>query len=93
MGIVKKIFIGGAGLLALAVAAGLVLVWWIGAWGILFPSHAHETTPPAIAADFGADAVILGGSRSGPRVALLAGIRPAFYAGLRRRWHRGRHVR
>ena len=56
MGIVKKICIAGVGLLALTVAAGLVFVWWIGAWGILFPSHAYETTPPTIATDFGADA-------------------------------------
>ena len=33
---------------------GLALVWWIGAWGILFPSEVHETEPPELTADFGA---------------------------------------
>lgn len=56
MGIVKKIAIGLACLVTLALVGGLAFVWWIGAWGILFPSHHHETTPPTLAADFGADA-------------------------------------
>ncbi|MCR9096583.1 MAG: ThuA domain-containing protein [bacterium] len=56
MSLVKKIGLGLASLVALAVVGALLFVWWIGAWGILFPSHAHETTPPVLAADFGANA-------------------------------------
>ncbi|MAG30664.1 MAG: glycosyl hydrolase [Deltaproteobacteria bacterium] len=44
-----------AAVLALLLVGNLVFVWWIGAWGILFPSEAHDTTPPEIAADFGVD--------------------------------------
>lgn len=53
---IKKIVIGVTSFAALLLTGGLLFVWWIGAWGILFPSHDHETTPPAIAADFGASA-------------------------------------
>jgi type 1 glutamine amidotransferase len=32
---------------------------WIGAWGIIFPSHAHETTPPPIPAGVQTSAILL----------------------------------
>ena len=45
-----------AGVIALLwILGSLVFLWWIGAWGILFPSDAYDTTPPQIASDFGAD--------------------------------------
>ena len=53
MPLLKKIGLGLAALVALAFVGGLGFVWWIGAWGILFPSRHHDTTPPEIAADFG----------------------------------------
>lgn len=49
----RRILLGIGGLLFLALVAVLGFAWWIGAWGILFPSTSHDTTPPAIAADFG----------------------------------------
>lgn len=55
MGRFKKLLIGLAGLAGLLFVCSLAFVWWIGAWGILFPSRAHETEPPPLAADFGAD--------------------------------------
>jgi type 1 glutamine amidotransferase len=30
------------------VLGSLAAIGWLGAWGIFFPSHAHETTPPSI---------------------------------------------
>lgn len=53
MSLIKKIAIGIASLAALWVLGTLIFVWWIGAWGIVFPSDHYDTTPPEIAADFG----------------------------------------
>lgn len=53
MDIARKIALALAGLVTLLLVGGLVFVWWIGAWGILFPSHHHETTPPVLADGFG----------------------------------------
>lgn len=36
----------------------LVFIWWIGAWGILFPSDDYDTIPPQIASDFGEGAAV-----------------------------------
>jgi type 1 glutamine amidotransferase len=51
----KKALIALAGLVGLGVVGSLMFIWWIGAWGILFPSRAHEIEPPELAADFGAE--------------------------------------
>lgn len=53
---VKKLAIGLLTAVVLCLIGGLVFVWWIGAWGILFPSDHHDTNPPEIAVDFGRDA-------------------------------------
>jgi type 1 glutamine amidotransferase len=50
---IKKIAIGLGVLFGLWLVGSLIFVWWIGAWGILFPSESYDTTPPEIAADFG----------------------------------------
>lgn len=50
----KKGLIGLGLLIVIGLGASLAFVWWIGAWGILFPQRHHETVPPEIAADFGA---------------------------------------
>ena len=53
MNTIKK-WVAGIGLLGLALAvASLGFIWWIGAWGILFPSDDYETEPPEIASGFG----------------------------------------
>lgn len=53
MSLRKKILIGLASLVTLLVVGSLITIWSIGAWGILFPSDAHDTTPPEIAENFG----------------------------------------
>lgn len=58
MGMAKRVLIGIGTLVALFVFGSLVTAWWIGAWGILFPSHHHETTPPEIPVDFGAESAL-----------------------------------
>lgn len=49
----KRVLIGLGALAALWLVGSLVFIWWIGAWGILFPSDAYDTEPPEIASDFG----------------------------------------
>jgi type 1 glutamine amidotransferase len=49
----RKIVVGLLGVFALFVVASFALIAWMGAWNILFPSHAYETQPPEIADDFG----------------------------------------
>ncbi|MAG30623.1 MAG: glycosyl hydrolase [Deltaproteobacteria bacterium] len=49
----KKIACWAGIVLVLFLIASLAIIWRIGAWGILFPSDHHDTTAPAIAADFG----------------------------------------
>ena len=54
----KKFLAGLAILLLLVVVVSGVGIWWIGAWGIIFPSDAYETEAPELTADFGEDAVL-----------------------------------
>jgi hypothetical protein len=54
MSLRKKILVGLASLITLLAVGSLILIWRIGLWGILFPSDAHDSNPPAIARDFGA---------------------------------------
>lgn len=54
MSLVRKLVIGIAGTTALFVSLALFAAWYVGIWGILFPSREHETTPPTLAVDFGA---------------------------------------
>ena len=42
----KKILIGLAVTAVTLVAAGLVFVWQVGAWNILFPSSSHDVVAP-----------------------------------------------
>ena len=49
----KKILVGLAILLLLCLVVSGVGLWWIGAWGILFPSDAYETEVPELAEGFG----------------------------------------
>lgn len=49
----RKILIGLAVVAGLFVAGSLAFIAHIGAWGIVFPSHTYESTPPEIPADFG----------------------------------------
>lgn len=46
-------------LVALLIALSLFGIWYIGAWNILFPSHAHETQPPKLPADLTRPAVLV----------------------------------
>lgn len=55
---IKKLGIGIAAVVAIVVVASAVFVWWIGAWGVIFPSDDFETSPPEIAADFGRDSAL-----------------------------------
>lgn len=54
----KKILAGLAILLLLVVVIGGVGLWWIGAWGIVFPSDSYETEAPELTADFGEGATL-----------------------------------
>lgn len=58
MSLLGKLAIGIAALGILFVAGSLAFIAWIGAWGSLFPSDAHETRPPEIASDFGHDSAL-----------------------------------
>jgi len=49
----RKIAIGVAAAIVVLVIAQLLFIWHIGAWGIVFPSHHHDSEPPEISADFG----------------------------------------
>ncbi len=49
----KKVAIGLGVFFTLWLIGSLVLVWWVGAWGILFPSEHYDTKPPHIASEFG----------------------------------------
>jgi type 1 glutamine amidotransferase len=56
---VKKV-LKWLGILAVIWLVGsLAFVKYIGAWGIVFPSHAHETVPPDIPAEVQAPAILL----------------------------------
>ena len=44
---------------ALLVLGGLASVWYIGAWGILLPSHTHESVPPEVPASVKSPALLL----------------------------------
>lgn len=54
----KRVLVGLALAAGLGAVVGLIGIWWIGAWHLVFPSDAHDTTPPALAEDFGADATL-----------------------------------
>jgi type 1 glutamine amidotransferase len=56
---VKKGLKALAILVVLWVVGSLGYIVWIGAWGILFPSHAHETTPPPIPIEVQSPAILL----------------------------------
>ena len=51
---IKKILLVLISLALLAGAAGLVFIWQVGAWNILFPSSHHDSTPPdlSLTADY-----------------------------------------
>ncbi|HPG24699.1 MAG TPA: ThuA domain-containing protein [Myxococcota bacterium] len=48
-----RILTGTAIVALLLVVASLVFIWWIGAWGIAFPSDHHDTRAPELPAAFG----------------------------------------
>jgi type 1 glutamine amidotransferase len=56
---VKKVLKVLLVLVVLWIVGSLGYIAWIGAWGILFPSHAHETTPPQIPLELRSPAVLL----------------------------------
>jgi len=47
-----------AGVVA-CIIGSLGFIYWIGAWGIVFPSHAHESVPPQIPEQLGAPALLV----------------------------------
>jgi hypothetical protein len=51
---VHKIGLGLLGAILVLIALAFFVVWWIGAFRIVFPSHEYESNPPEIARDFGA---------------------------------------
>jgi hypothetical protein len=53
-------------LLALALG-GFALVWYVGAWNILFPSSRHDTVPPTLPAELESPAVLLFSKTNGFR--------------------------
>jgi type 1 glutamine amidotransferase len=55
MKLVQKIGVGLLGFAVVLVVASFVVIWWVGAWNLVFPKHTYESTPPVIAADFGAN--------------------------------------
>jgi hypothetical protein len=48
--VIKKLFKGLAVVAALLVLGSFVSVWYIGAWGIVFPSQEHESIAPEVPA-------------------------------------------
>ena len=44
----KKTLISVIALIALLAALALAMIWYIGAWNILFPSSDHDTVAPSI---------------------------------------------
>lgn len=56
---VKKVFKALAILVVLWIVGSLAYIRYIGAWGILFPSHTYETTPPPIPTELQAPAILL----------------------------------
>ena len=55
----KKILVGVLVLAFTSVVAGLVFVWQVGAWNILFPSSQHDITPPGKFGDITPPAVLV----------------------------------
>ncbi len=53
MKLTRKIGIGLFAIGSVVAIASLVLIWWFGAWNLLFPKHTYESTPPEIAESFG----------------------------------------
>ncbi|MAT91615.1 MAG: glycosyl hydrolase [Halioglobus sp.] len=51
----------------LLAAAGLLLVWQVGAWNLLFPNHSHDTVAPELPADLASPAVLLFSKTNGFR--------------------------
>ena len=49
----------GLTLLAVLAGSGLLVIWWIGAWHILFPSSTYETEPPVLPAAMEAPAILV----------------------------------
>jgi type 1 glutamine amidotransferase len=59
MKLVRRILIGAIALLGLATVAGLGTAWYVGAWRLLFPSHAHDSVAPELPAQLARPAVLV----------------------------------
>lgn len=57
--LVFRILAGLGVIVLLLAAAGLVVIRQTGLWGIVFPSHSHETAPPELPADLTRPAILL----------------------------------
>jgi len=57
--VISKLLSGLVIFFGLSLAAGLGLAWWLGAWGVLFPSNAHETVAPDLPAGLSDPAFLL----------------------------------
>ncbi len=56
---IKKILLGLLGVLLVLVIGLLIAARMIGAWHLIFPSHSHESTPPAIPSEMASPAVLV----------------------------------
>lgn len=59
MKLVRRILIGLAAFVGLFVVGSLGVVWYVGAWNILFPSHAHDTVAPELPSELARHAVLI----------------------------------
>ncbi len=56
---IKKILLGLVLLITALALAAIAFLFWSGAWGALFPSDEHETTPPDLPAELQQPAILL----------------------------------
>jgi type 1 glutamine amidotransferase len=55
----RRILLGLGGLVLVLLLGGIVVLRQTGVWGVLFPSHAHESVPPELPAELPRPAVLV----------------------------------
>lgn len=84
----KKLLIALFVVLLLLLVSGLLVIRNVGAWNILFPSHAHETVPPEIPDSLVSPAVLLFTKTNGFRhiEGIAAGLEYLEQVAVKRGW-------